>query len=93
MTTTVQISWMDLIHRADPDFDRASTHIVEYEFTTLGSATGPNAHLTHQDGYRVFRGNYRARGAYGADGTIVGGLTWGGEQITWGGDEITWGNR
>lgn len=91
-TTTREIAWLDIIHRADPEFDRASNWVVEYEFTARGNPHGPNAHLTHEDGRRVFRAHYRTRGAYGPDTVITNGLTWGGEALTWGADELTWGN-
>ncbi len=92
-TTTREIGWLDIIHRADPDFDRASNWVVEYAFTSHGTPhhTG-NAHLTHEGGQRVFRAHYRTRGAYGPDTEVRNGLIWGGQAMTWGGDEITWGN-
>lgn len=91
-TTTIEYSWHELIRRADPDWERNSNVVVEYEFTARGMPRGPNAHLTHEDGKRVFRARYRERGAYGPDTGITNGLTWGGEALTWAGDELTWGS-
>lgn len=92
-TTTIEYSWLDLIRRADPDWERNSNLVIEYEFSSRGAPRGPNTYLTHEDGKRVFRARYRERGAYATSDTVAGGMTWGGRQMTWGGAKMTWGRR
>lgn len=91
-TTTVQFSWLSVIQKADPEHARNKRYVVEYEFSAPGGGYGlVNGFQTHENGMRVFRGNYDERGPYAPETVGDGGLTWGGVQIIWGGDELTWG--
>lgn len=57
-----EITWRNLVIRADPDFVRKDRVVVEYEFTApSGRGLDPRF---YRDGYRVFWGDYRNRGPY-----------------------------
>lgn len=71
---------------AEPDHYRLKRNVIEYEFTAPGSGNP----LTHENGMRVFRGNYDERGPYAATETTNGGLTWNGQQLIWSGDSLAW---
>lgn len=85
---TRQYSWLALVQQADPDHARLSRYVIEYEFT----APGRSNERTHENGMRVFRGNYDRRGPYAPSDSITGGLTWQGVQITFGEQSLTWGD-
>lgn len=61
MTTTKQINWRNIVIAADPDWPRNKRFVTEYEFTAAGRAGDDR---THEDGKRVFKGNYDIRGPY-----------------------------
>lgn len=65
MTATREISWLSIILAADPDFQRNSRFVTEYEFNVPGAASGNE--LTHEEGMRVFKGDYTKRGPYAPD--------------------------
>lgn len=83
-----EISWLDMVVRAEPDHYRISRYVVEYEFTSHGHGSD----YTHENGYRVFRGNYDQRGPYAVDPSDLHpfGLVWNGRPIEWGGENLTW---
>jgi hypothetical protein len=68
MTKTVEYSWDAWINSVDPDHANDKVNVVEYEFTARGLPLEPNGdNRLHQDGYRIFRANYKTRGAYASD--------------------------
>lgn len=60
-TRVKQTTWRDLVIQADPDHVRNSRIVTEYEFTAPG---GRGKDGTHEEGRRVFRGDYKRRGPY-----------------------------
>lgn len=83
---TREYSWLALVQQADPDHARLSRYVVEYEFTAVGRGD----ERTHENGMRVFRGNYDERGPYTATVSPDGGLMWNGQQLIWSGDSLSW---
>lgn len=62
MTTSREISWLSIILEADPDFHKDARLVTEYEFT----APARGDPRTHEDGKRLFKGDYKTRGPYAA---------------------------
>lgn len=61
MTTVVRrTAWLTEVLQADPEHSREKRNHIEYEF----SAPGGGSRKTHENGKRVFRGNYDQRGPY-----------------------------
>lgn len=85
---TRELSWLDIVQRADPDHSRAKRYVIEYEF----SSRERGDERTHENGMRVFRGNYDVRGPYAPQASVSGGMTWNGRQLIWSGNSITWGD-
>ncbi len=83
---TRELSWLDIVKRADPEHSRTKRYVVEYEF----SSRERGDEKTHENGMRVFRGNYDERGPYAPSGSVSGGLTWNGQQLIWSGDSLSW---
>lgn len=65
MTVTREISWREFVLREDPEWEKKSRRVVEYEFSAPGKAIGDER--THEGGKRVFWGNYRDRGPYATE--------------------------
>ena len=55
-----EFSWHQLVVQADPDWNKDSRIVTEYEFTAKGIGNP----RTHENGYRVFKGDYQTRGPY-----------------------------
>lgn len=67
-TTTIEFSWDAWVSKLDPDHDDRSSVEVEYEFSARGLPIEPTGDTRlYERGFRVFRGNYRTRGAYADD--------------------------
>lgn len=60
-TKVKETTWRDLVIQADPDHVYKSRVVTEYTFTAPGGRGDPR---THEDGFRVFRGDYQRRGPY-----------------------------
>lgn len=61
MTTIARrFLWLTTVLQADPEHARDKRYVTEYDF----SAPGGGDDKTHEDGRRVFRGNYDQRGPY-----------------------------
>lgn len=86
MTTTKFFDWRSLVVEADPEFNKDSRINIEYEFTSRRTRTD----MTHENGMRVFKGDYQTRGAYATITSEQGVLTWNGGLVTWDGAQITW---
>lgn len=89
MTTTIELSWLELVLRANPDHVRESRFAIEYEFTAPSKTHGDER--THDGQSRVFRGNYDVRGPYAPETISAGGLTWNGIPLVFSDDNLTWG--
>lgn len=89
-TTTTVISWLDIIRRADPEFNRTKRYVVEYEFSAPGGRMGDER--THEGGSRVFRGNYDERGPYAPETVGSNDLTFGGIPLEFDGERLTFGD-
>lgn len=83
-----EFSWLAMVIQAEPDHYRLKRNVIEYEFTAVGRGD----ERTHENGMRVFRGNYDVRGPYTPSASVSGGLTWNGRQLTFGDQELTWGD-
>lgn len=83
---TRELSWLDIVQRADPEHLRTKRYVVEYEF----SSRERGDERTHQDGMRVFRGNYDDRGPYAAETVEAEGLTWNGVPLHVSDEPMTW---
>lgn len=81
-----EISWLAMVIQAEPDHYRLKRNVIEYEFT----AHNRGDERTHENGQRVFRGNYDERGPYATTASPDGGLTWNGQQLIWSGDSLSW---
>jgi hypothetical protein len=46
--------------------------------------------LSHENGFRVFKGDYQERGAYRDGAVDQDELTFGDQALTWNGEPITW---
>lgn len=57
--------WRSMVIQANPDHTRESRIVREYEFTAPGSRDVDDK--THQDGKRIFIGDYTKRGPYRDD--------------------------
>lgn len=90
MTNTRETTWRDMVLRANPDHVRESRLVVEYQFTP---ATRGRDSRTHEDGYRVFRGDYMRRGPYQPETTLPHGVTFGGVPMTFHGEPVTYGEE
>lgn len=67
-TKTVEFSWDAWVSRMDPEHDERSNTVVEYEFSARGLPIEPDGdNSVYENGFRVFRGNYRSRGAYSSE--------------------------
>lgn len=68
-----ETTWRNLCAQADPDFNRNSRNVKEYEFTSPWRGDT----RTHEAGSRVFFGDYALRGPYEPqapdDGSYFGG--------------------
>lgn len=82
-----EISWLSMVQRADPDFSRKSRYVIEYEMTAYGMGADER---THENGMRVFRGNYDVRGPYAAQDVPDSGLVWNGQPIIWSSSDLVW---
>ena len=58
-----RFSWLSLVLQADPEHTRNKRYVTEYEFSSRGGGSDK----THEEGKRVFRGNYDTRGPYATD--------------------------
>ena len=85
--STRETDWRSLVVQADPEHNRTSRYVREYEFTSAGRS-GPDR--THEDGLRVFYGNYDVRGPYAPEVIATGGLTWHGIPLVWHDEPLTW---
>jgi hypothetical protein len=61
MTTSRDIPWISIVLQAEPEFYLKSRNVIEYEFSAPGRMGNPR---THEEGLRVFRGDYQTRGPY-----------------------------
>ena len=86
-----QFSWRELVIRANPEHNRESRYVIEYEFSAPARRSGDER--VHEGDRRVFRGLYEQRGAYAPETVVTGGLTWGGIPIDWNGQPLTWGDE
>lgn len=67
MAKTLNTNWRALVLQADPDFVRDSRFVTEYEFSSpSGFRDGTNKEI-HQNGLRIFKGDYQKRGPYATD--------------------------
>lgn len=57
-----ETTWRDMILKADPHHIRNSRVVTEYEFSAPGGR-GFDPRI-HEEGQRVFRGDYTKRGPY-----------------------------
>lgn len=57
-----ETTWRNIVIQVDPDFVRNDRIVTEYEFSSPGGRNYDPR--THENGYRVFRGDYRKRGPY-----------------------------
>jgi hypothetical protein len=89
-TTTRETTWRALVLQAEPDHVRMNRMVTEYQFS---SATRGRDSRTHEDGYRVFRGDYMRRGPYQPEIVLPHGLTFGGVPITFGSEPMTYGDE
>lgn len=55
------IDWQSEVVQANPNHYRDLNHTVEFEFTARPGDQNPR---THENGMRVFRGEYKRRGPY-----------------------------
>ncbi len=83
---TRELSWLDIVQRADPDHSRAKRYVIEYEF----SSRERGDERTHEAGMRVFRGNYEERGPYRAETIVAEGLMWNGIPLSVGDEQLSW---
>ena len=83
-----ETTWRNLCVQADPEFNRTSRLVIEYEFSAPGGKIGNER--THEAGRRIFLGDYQTRGPYTP--VVVGDndLTWNGIPINWNGDTLSW---
>lgn len=73
MTFVRTITWLSQVLQANPEHQRESRDVVEYEFGAASTATpsGPTFDRTHKEGKRIFRGDYQQRGLYAGDWVTV----------------------
>jgi hypothetical protein len=83
---TRELSWLALVQQADPDHARTARYVIEYEFTAYGRGD----ERTHENGMRVFRGNYDVRGPYTPVVLSAGTMTWNGVPLMVGDQNLNW---
>lgn len=82
-----ELTWLSIVQRADPEHARRSRYVTEYEFT---SHTRGWDDRTHENGMRVFRGNYDVRGPYRPRALSSGTMTWNGIPLRVGDQDLDW---
>lgn len=90
MANTRETTWRDLVIQVDPNHVRDNRLVTEYQFTP---ATRGRDSRTHEDGYRVFKGDYMRRGPYQPETVLPSGITFDGVPITFGGEPLTYGDE
>jgi len=90
MTTTRETSWRAMVLQAEPDHVRVSRLVTEYQFS---AATRGKDSRTHEDGYRVFKGDYMRRGPYQPESVLPAGITFDGVPLTFDGEPLTYGDE
>jgi hypothetical protein len=58
------IPWSSLVLQADPEHQRKKRFVREYEFSAPGGAPARGNDKTHDEGKRIFEGDYQTRGPY-----------------------------
>ena len=90
MTTTRETSWRAMVLQAEPDHVRVSRLVTEYQFS---AATRGRDSRTHEDGYRVFKGDYMRRGPYQPVTVPADALTYDGIPLSLDGELLTYGDE
>jgi hypothetical protein len=60
---TIVTDWLSYVLKADPEHTLNSRRVTEYEFTAAAGGRNGNPE-THENGFRVFKGDYTTRGPY-----------------------------
>jgi hypothetical protein len=89
-TRTKITSWDAIVAQADPSRTEKDRNVVEYEFTSPGASRTGNQN-THQGTKRIFKGDYKTRGAYTPQEAGEDALLWNGVPLSWNGEEMDWG--